>query len=1082
MDPKEDDEISIDFGKIKKFFKSDEKEEKKVEVSTSDSPTNQEAKDDDVSIDFGKIKKFFKSDEKPDKTEHTPTHETAKDDGELSFDFSKIKNIFSSRSKSEADSEDELPIDWGKISNFIKKYGIVLIALIPIILSIYIRMQAGFLPVTDEWAANSVINGITSQIRSQIDQQYPNLPDANKNALVDTEFQKLLSENKKEIDDQIKATSLQFKTFFQDENGKNYMPDIDPYYWFRYANNIVDHGYPGDILRDGKSYDNHQLAPLGRPVAGDTFHAYFLAYFFIFFNFFIPGLTVMRSMFYYPVFIAALSVLLVFLIARRIAGNTGGFFAGLMMAVNSAFLGRTLFGHADSDAWVVFFPLLITWLFIETMDAKSNLKVIIFSALAGFFTGLFTFAWNGWWYIFDFLIATIGLTFLYLVFTNFGEIRRNIKFLYHNPTLRKIIIVGVIYFLSSVIFVTSFSSFDIFKNSFIGPLGFTSIKAPVLTLSLWPNVLTTVAELNEGSLNGIINSVGGRFMFFISLIGLALAISRKEGLRKFDFFYILGTALFYVILFIRFGNDRPIFYETLSIIGVLIWIMIPLLLRIIISIYEKDQSYDFKLSILLSLWIVSTIFASIKGIRFTLLLAPAFSVAFGVALGRSYTYISRLLTKELKIQKIIGSSILILLLILAFYVGPTRGAINTSRSDIPIINDAWFNSLNSIKLDSKEDAIITSWWDFGHHFKAIADRPVTFDGTTQTFPPAHWVGKLLMISDEREAIGILRMLNCGGNNAYNELFRMNNDTHKSLAIVNEIILLDKDDAEKRLKKLGINDDKIEKILSNSHCQPPESYFIASEDMIGKSGVWSHFGSWNFVRADIWKNARRMSQDKAVEYMMDKFNYTKERAENTYFEIQSITTDSEANAWVAPWPGYGGTINCNKNENGIFVCNNGMQINLSNNDVFGIDQQGTIRPRSAAFVTEDGIMIKEFDGRTLDFGMTIIPQNEDQVLVVLSSKELTGGMFTRMFYTQGHGLRYFKLFNHQRGLTGTSIYTYKVDWDGKNTTIVEDYVKKPEQQEEKITETSAAEPEDAGDDNIAISNNSKNSNNTNLNNS
>ena len=61
---------------------------------------------------------------------------------------------------------------------------------------------------------------------------------------------------------------------------------------------------------------------------------------------------------------------------------------------------------------------------------------------------------------------------------------------------------------------------------------------------------------------------------------------------------------------------------------------------------------------------------------------------------------------------------------------------------------------------------------------------------------------------------------------------------------------------------------------------------------------------------------------------------------------------------------------------------------------------------------------------------------------MSSKELTGGMFTRMFYMQGHGLRYFKLFNHQRGLTGTDIYVYKIDWEGKNATIVENYLKKP----------------------------------------
>ena len=989
-------------------------------------------KDEEIAIDFGKIKNFFKSKKEYQKADEAPKEEKKDDDIDLSFDFSKVKKFFKPDEKETKGPDDDIHINWSKVYGFFKKYGIVFIALIPIILSIYIRMLAGSLLFADDWASNSVINSVRSQIVSSISQQYPNLPDANKNALVDTELQKIISQNKVQIGEQIKATSAYFKSFFQDENGKNYMPDIDPYYWYRYVKNIVEHGYLGDILKDGRSFDTHQLAPLGRFVTPDMFHIYFLAYFYKALHFLVPSITIMRSMFYYPVFVSALSALLVFLIARKIAGNLGGLFAGLMMAINAAFLGRTLFGHADSDAWVVFFPLLVTWLFVVTIDAKSMLKVAIITAIAGFFTGMYSFAWNGWWNIFDFLLATIAVTFLYLVLVNFKDIKASMRFVLHNTALRNLVIAGLIYFLSTAVFVSLFSGWHSFRTSFGGPLGFPSIKAPVET-DLWPNVLTTVAELNEGSIDGIINSVGGNFLFFISLLGIILAISRSDGIKKFDFAYIIATVFFYGSYFIfrKIGFD-------VSVIGLLIWIMLPVLLRIAISIYKKDSSYDFKLSILLSFWIASTIFASIKGIRFTLLLAPAFSVAFGVALGRIYIYISRLLAKELKIHKVIGSGILIVLFLL-LYINPTRGAINAAKSDIPLINDAWYNSLNSIKQSSSKDAIITSWWDFGHHFKALTDRRVTFDGTTQTSPAAHWVGKLLMIDDEKKSVGILRMLDCGHNRAYDTLYKINNDTHKSIRILNEIIVLDRKEAFERLLGYGLTKQQAENVLSYTHCDPPEAYFIASEDMIGKSGVWSHFGSWDFERADIWFNARKLPQEKSVEYMMKKFNYTKERAENIYFEMQAITSDSQANTWIAPWPGYGGTISCSKNDKGIFVCGNGLQVNLSSYDVFGTTQQGIVRPKLAAFTTEEGIFKKEFNGTTLDFGMTLVPKNEKELDVVLSSKELAGSMFTRMFYMQGHGLRYFKLFNHQHGLTGTDIYVYKVDWQGKNTTITESYV-------------------------------------------
>jgi hypothetical protein len=145
------------------------------------------------------------------------------------------------------------------------------------------------------------------------------------------------------------------------------------------------------------------------------------------------------------------------------------------------------------------------------------------------------------------------------------------------------------------------------------------------------------------------------------LLGIVLSISRSEGMRKFDFFYIIGTAIFYGAYFLlrRVGFD-------ISVLGFLVWIALPIMIRIVVSIHKRDSSYDFKLSILLSLWIISTIFASIKGIRFTLLLAPAFSVAFGVALGKFYSYASMLLTKEFKIHKAVSSSVLIVLLLLIY--------------------------------------------------------------------------------------------------------------------------------------------------------------------------------------------------------------------------------------------------------------------------------------------------------------------------------------------------------------------------------------------------------------------------------
>ena len=247
MESKDDEDISIDFGKIKNFFKSDKKEEEKRAEPFS--PEKKE--EEDIQVDFGKIKNFFKS-------------ITAGNTEESSIGGKK-------------DSED-IPINWSKLAEFFKTYGILLLILIPIIFSIFIRMQAGLLLFTNDWAASSVINNIRSQIQTDINQHYPNLPEATKSTLVDAQLQKAINSNRQQVDKQVNDYSNYFKAFFQDDKGYTYMPDIDPYYWFRYAKNIVDHGHPGDIVKDGREWDKHQLAPNGRPVKSDLFHVYYLVY------------------------------------------------------------------------------------------------------------------------------------------------------------------------------------------------------------------------------------------------------------------------------------------------------------------------------------------------------------------------------------------------------------------------------------------------------------------------------------------------------------------------------------------------------------------------------------------------------------------------------------------------------------------------------------------------------------------------------------------------------------------------------------------------------------------------------------
>ncbi len=369
----------------------------------------------------------------------------------------------------------------------------------------------------------------------------------------------------------------------------------------------------------------------------------------------------------------------------------------------------------------------------------------------------------------------------------------------------------------------------------------------------------------------------------------------------------------------------------------------------------------------------------------------------------------------------------------------------TAQSDIPLINDAWYNALASIKENSKADAIITSWWDFGHHFKALADRAVTFDGTTQSSPEAHWVGRLFMTDDEHEAVGILRMLNCGAYTGTEEIRKVVGDNVKAVLLTKRIIMAERDEARQILLDNGFTNEQADNVLKLTHCSPPESFVIASEDMIGKSGVWAHFGGWNYTKADIWKATSSMKRDEAASYMEEKFGMAKDEANDLFIQMQGIKTDADADAWISPWPGIsGGVESCSETE-GIVRCNDGLTVNLSTHDAFYPTSQGNLHPISIVYPAADGTVIeKKFENNTIpqDLSVLLFPSGNGYRRAV-ASPQLVNSMFIRMFYLKGQGLTHFKLLTRQTGLTGTDVWVWQVDWSGGQENIMPELISKTE---------------------------------------
>jgi len=942
-------------------------------------------------------------------------------------------------------SDDEFSIDLKSIKGWFSKFStnknskaliIILLILIPMFFAIFFRAYPYSLPATQDWAYNSVYNNIRSQVASKVNSQYPNLPTDRKNTLINQQMQSVLASQQQSIAQNTDLLSQRLKENFQDDTGQTYLLAIDPYFYYRYARNIIELGHYGDISDVNGEFDTHVLAPNGKYVPKHI-HPYIVVYFHKFMNIFTNN-SLMKDMFFLPILFSALAIIPAFFIAYRRAGLFGGFLAGMFLALHVAFLGRTAGGFADTDAYNVLFPLFISWLFIEAFElSKNHKKQGLLIGLAGLVVGIYSFAWSGWWYIFDFLILVLLIYAGYVLLRNLLE-NKNVKNLWSSK-LKNTLIVFFMFLFMSGIFVTLISGFTAFTNAVQGPLAFKVIKQAAKP-DLWPNVYTTVAELNPASIASIISQNGGKFLFFLSCLGLLLTLVKTEKVEKKDGIIIGGGILVYLLLISdKLINSSPMVYLGLFILPVAVGL---------IMLLKDKRDIDIKYALFLAIWFVGTIYASIKGTRFVLLMVPAFAVAIGIGLGLLYKILLNFTSKELKIGKSTTSVILVVLISLLL-ISPIIAANSTAKGQIPSMNDAWYNTLTGIKNNSSNDAIITSWWDFGHWFKAIADRKVTFDGGSQNRPQAHWVGKLLMEDNENLSVGILRMLDCGGNKAFEEINKQFDDTEKSVNLLYQIIALDKESARNILLDKGLNADAI---INLTHCDPPQSLLITSEDMIGKSGVWAHFGSWDFQKSFIYNNVKDKQLQPAINLLVNRYGIDENQAADDYFAVQALTSDKQANDWISPWPGYatsswsscdlsqgnpvcnmrlglgkssegynvvlaGALINQTKPENSYFIiqfldpnthANVGSQISVPNNVIIAGDK------------------LVKYDTGVKHFDLDLLYDSVNNKALVLNPL-LSTSMFTKLYFLNGRYTKHFEIFSDKTSITGQRIAVWNVLW-------------------------------------------------------
>ncbi|MFT4303349.1 MAG: STT3 domain-containing protein [Candidatus Woesearchaeota archaeon] len=1004
--------------------------------------------DDEIKIDFSNLFKKKKQNKTEEKEQSKDSH---KDVTHNKKNHENIVEEKSTNSKTE-DIDDSISVDFSIIINWTKKYWHIIVLLLLVIFIVDMRMKVTEAPITEEWARSTYYNFVQEQILLQIEQQNPNLPAQQKELLLSQQFSDVLRTERAAIEAQIQALANQYRDAISYEyNGKRYifLGDIDSYYWLRFARNIVEKGHICDEIRDGICYDAFALAPLGRPDNPDLHH-YMLAWTYMGAQKLGFDIPLMHAAKIAATILAIIMVIPAFILGNLLAGKIAGIVVALLVNTNIMHIQRTL--GADDDSYQLLFPLIILIFIYLAINAKDNKARIINSVLAAFSVVLFKLSWSGgWWNIYVMIVYGLIIYLGYLIVHQFLIHKKIFAVFKHQQFKETLTIFGTFYVTGLIMFylisfirtsITVGDSIKEYINAVFGPLQFALFQKAPVNMNMWPNVITTVAEFNPLPLARIPAQIFGNYgglIFFAGIFGLFILMAKPLLNERNKLWIIFGSiciaGLFSLPKILQDLN--PLVY--LILLGIATFSFMGFILLKKIKI-DKTQQHYIIMGIVLALWFIASIYATTKGVRFALLVGAPLAIMAAIGIQFLFTQISNYLSDNYDNKYILTvTKIIILLFLLIAPLGTIHVAYTVSESYIPNYNVAWHTALINIRDNSQPDAIINSWWDFGHWFKFTTERGITLDGATQNAPVLHWLGKMLMTNDEKLSVGILRMMACGSNTAFDAIVNVTEDTPVAVDILNEIMILDdRQEITNILNEYGFDQENVDNVLQYSHCDPPENFVITSNDMIGKAGVWSHFGAWDFYRAEIAQmNLVRMSRNEIIENLTNRphRNTTEREVINLYEQLMRQTTDEALNAWIAPWPSFYGEGRCQVSGD-IYLCDNGFVFDTINNECYVNTSLGIRYPRICSYVDGSDVKINEYNDNilvidNLEMGVMFWPEDPFTMRISMMHPKLVGSMFARLYWMQGHGLRFFDKFDEQRSPLGTVIYTWKVDWEGTN---------------------------------------------------
>jgi len=453
------------------------------------------------------------------------------------------------------------------------------------------------------------------------------------------------------------------------------------------------------------------------------------------------------------------------------------------------------------------------------------------------------------------------------------------------------------------------------------------------------------------------------------------------------------------------GGVFPLFLILLAMLGIFLNI-------------KKYSGMKRELLIILVVWFLSVFFLCSRGIRFAMFLLAPLGIFLGWGIEETYQFFIK---KKWKLA-LIPFGLLVVLLTFEFI----SSADSNAKSALPLMDDDWYSALTTIKRFTPADSVINSWWDFGDWFKAVSNRRVIFDGQSQNTPQAYWMARVLLTDSEKEALGILRMLNNGGNQAFEIIDKYVRNPFLSISLLKRALMLEPEQGKALLAKY-LPAAAVKEVGGILYARPKQkAYFVVDYSMIGKMNPISYLGNWDYLKVYLKLAIRAKSKENVLKDLAS-FGLEQSLAER-YYQEALLIDNRDFDSWVSRRLAVSEIVYQKKQDDDLALFNNGFIYNINKKALYYYSSgEGKYKvPKSIFFMEGDNIAENVYSPSDSNTSALLLEKDDVYKLVMLSP-ELAKSMFARLQFLNGRGLKHFVLFTRE-GSDENQILVFEIKWD------------------------------------------------------